>query len=58
MQKLGYTEEIAALRKAIRDANKWLMCGEGVSLLYYTDCFDKNDKDSIQIIERVLATKE
>ncbi len=54
MPKLGYVEEIAALRKAIRDANSWIQSGEGVPLTYYSS---KEDQDSIDLIERVLKTK-
>lgn len=45
-------DRIAALEKAIRDANRWLHAGEGVSLTYYHHNY--GDDDSVALIESVL----
>jgi hypothetical protein len=49
------SDEILALKKAIRYANEWLLIGEGVGLTYYhSDYWGKDCSDSVQTINRVL----
>ena len=50
-------KEIAALKKAIRDAEGWLLFGEGVGLTYYQfECGDNTD--SVAVINSVLSEEQ
>jgi len=47
-------QKIAELEKAILDANRWLVAGEGIDLLYHSDYANSTEDYSVFLIRKLL----